>query len=153
MTCKILESRRWAWHRMSFTASLQGVGPIAVAVPRALSWALLIVAVGGTMLAQAPLNAYRGSWVNEDPNTGGMTRLQIFQNLEVQAWGACTPTECDWGRVQGRYTQRGITAYWSTLPATSCQIETWNDNRLQVSCITTFENGGRRQDRYIMRRR
>jgi peroxiredoxin/outer membrane lipoprotein-sorting protein len=41
-----------------------------------------------------------GRWENEDPEIGIMTTVEIrFREggLEVQAWGACQPKDCDWG--------------------------------------------------------
>jgi hypothetical protein len=43
-----------------------------------------------------------GGWVNADANTGGLTKLGVSQNkltgqVNVHAWGACSPTDCDWG--------------------------------------------------------
>jgi hypothetical protein len=43
-----------------------------------------------------------GGWVNEDPDTRGLTKLTVADagaNLEATAWGACTPTDCEWGAV------------------------------------------------------
>lgn len=41
-----------------------------------------------------------GDWLNEDPDTAGITRIEITQNgneLGAHEWGACTPEDCDWG--------------------------------------------------------
>lgn len=46
-----------------------------------------------------------GGWVNEDQDTRDMSKFVIAQNngngtapLRVKAYGACTPTDCDWGQ-------------------------------------------------------
>lgn len=48
----------------------------------------------------APLEARLfGTWVNEDPNTGGTTRFEITPDggrMSIHAWGRCHPTDCDW---------------------------------------------------------
>lgn len=43
-----------------------------------------------------------GTWVNVDPATRGITKIVIgwgAGHLGVHAYGACTPTPCDWGGV------------------------------------------------------
>jgi hypothetical protein len=56
-----------------------------------------------------------GSWRNADPNTRSITRAQLrFQCQDqilngepyppgapwyIHLWGACTPSDCDWGEV------------------------------------------------------
>jgi hypothetical protein len=49
-----------------------------------------------------PLNPVVGTWTNVDPNTGGITKIKITNGVgghQIQAWGACTPTDCDWGKT------------------------------------------------------
>ncbi|MBU1168070.1 MAG: hypothetical protein KKD44_00755 [Proteobacteria bacterium] len=44
--------------------------------------------------------SFIGNWLNEDPETGGITRVEIVLNgsdLRVHEWGACLPVDCDWG--------------------------------------------------------
>jgi len=41
-----------------------------------------------------------GTWVNEDEDTGGITRTVIrveSDTIFVHMWGKCHPTDCDWG--------------------------------------------------------
>jgi hypothetical protein len=43
-----------------------------------------------------------GRFENVDPNTGGLTALELSSDTsgqKVQGFGACSPTECDWGDV------------------------------------------------------
>lgn len=40
-----------------------------------------------------------GTWVNTDANTTGITKLIITNNKELQAFGKCSPTDCDWGKT------------------------------------------------------
>jgi hypothetical protein len=45
-----------------------------------------------------------GKWSNCDKNTRGLVRVVLGtkgSTLTVQAFGACTPTPCDWGVVEG----------------------------------------------------
>ena len=42
---------------------------------------------------------FLGFWVNEDPNTSSITKIDIQKNfnlLEIQMWGKCHPTGCEW---------------------------------------------------------
>ncbi|MEO8582838.1 MAG: hypothetical protein ABI415_03515 [Flavitalea sp.] len=40
-----------------------------------------------------------GTWANGDANTTGITKLIISNNQQVQVFGKCSPTDCDWGKV------------------------------------------------------
>ncbi|MGB5100506.1 MAG: hypothetical protein WBN94_07920 [Methanothrix sp.] len=62
---------------------------------------LLLTATGGL----AGMAQFAGSWTNADANTAGITSLDIAvtgTNAQVQAWGKCHPTDCDWGTVQAQ---------------------------------------------------
>jgi hypothetical protein len=63
-------------------------------------------------------NGYSGVWVNVDGGTGGITKLSISDNAEsgstIQAWGACHPSDCDWGSV--KLHRLGDTAAAQELP-------------------------------------
>jgi hypothetical protein len=52
--------------------------------------------------ARAEPRDYLGEWVNKDPSTRGLTRLRIFREgsgWKIQAWGRCSPEDCDWKAV------------------------------------------------------
>lgn len=40
-----------------------------------------------------------GTWTNTDGNTNGITKLIITGNNSIQAFGKCSPTDCDWGKT------------------------------------------------------
>lgn len=45
-----------------------------------------------------------GTWMNSDHATRGLVRVMIAANgneITVHAFGACSPTPCDWGQVNG----------------------------------------------------
>lgn len=49
-----------------------------------------------------PQDRFLGEWVNVDAATRSMTRVSIFQShsgWKVRAFGACSPTDCEWGEV------------------------------------------------------
>lgn len=109
--------------------------------------------------AFSQLNQFVGSFTNSDSATRGMTRVEITQtgaSLQVQVWGSCSPSECDWGVVSGFAYSENI----SSNPVTSARTvsavyrksfaETWliirplGGNRLQVESFTRFtDNSGR----------
>jgi hypothetical protein len=42
-----------------------------------------------------------GLWRNHDPNTGGITRVDLSQSgsaVQIRMWGRCHPADCDWGQ-------------------------------------------------------
>lgn len=43
-----------------------------------------------------------GKWKNVNPETNGMVELDIQkydQKLFINAWGSCSPTNCEWGET------------------------------------------------------
>ncbi len=54
-----------------------------------------------------------GTWVNCDHQTRGLVRLMIAtsgKEITVHAFGACSPTPCDWGIVNGLIYADNVTA-------------------------------------------
>ena len=75
--------------------------------------------------AQGPANSgakktasyFAGAWANTDPETRGITKLNIRvdgPNLFVKAWGKCHPTDCEWGEVPATAYSEGV-----STPATA----------------------------------
>lgn len=102
---------------------------------------------------------FTGVWINEDSGTGGVTRLDIAlkgNNVSVHAWGKCTPTDCDWGRVNGtiyapsvssNLVQRAnaLTAMFTTnFSQTLLVMHIVGNQQLRVEALTRFtDNSGR----------
>jgi hypothetical protein len=45
-----------------------------------------------------------GTWLNTDKQAGGIVKLVLSNEdgvFKVQAFGACSPSPCDWGQVKG----------------------------------------------------
>jgi hypothetical protein len=111
-------------------ADLVPATPPRVRQPKLAPWALVGVAVAGVGIALAAsvgwwsatrpsatpapappsaatppssapyLDQYVGIWQNENPQTEGITRIEITDRLgalEVHLWGRCHPTDCDNG--------------------------------------------------------
>jgi Gram-negative bacterial TonB protein C-terminal len=109
---------------------------------------LPFIFVAGTAIAA---DSIAGSWINENPATGGVTRLVIRsddQQLFVRAWGACHPSDCDWGEVQCALHGAGCKATWDHgFATTSMQLLLLEDGRLQVKYKADFHDNSGRQDR------
>jgi hypothetical protein len=61
---------------------------------------VFLVLFAFTFQASASIGQFVGKWQNVNPNTKGITALEIAvtgTNVTVHAWGQCTPTDCDWG--------------------------------------------------------
>jgi uncharacterized protein YkwD len=57
---------------------------------------------GPTPTPSAQLVQFLGSWTNKDPNTQSIARTSIRTDAAkvfVHMWGACAPTDCDWGET------------------------------------------------------
>jgi hypothetical protein len=70
---------------------------------------LLLTATGGL----ANIDQFSGSWTNTDPNTNGISKLDIAimgTSAQVQGWGKCHPTDCDWGTVQAQAFASGVSS-------------------------------------------
>jgi hypothetical protein len=64
--------------------------------------------VGG---GQVDPSSLAGTWLNTDKKTRGIAKLALRQDdggLKVRAFGACDPTPCDWGEVQGSAFSSGV---------------------------------------------
>ncbi|MDO9707672.1 hypothetical protein [Paracraurococcus lichenis] len=74
--------------------------------------ALLLSTLGlSTARAQCAAPPLQGTWVNQDPDTGGIVRVDLHYlggcddtgsgpsqvSVVLHMWGRCTPTPCDWG--------------------------------------------------------
>lgn len=107
-----------------------------------------------------------GDWHNTDPNTGGITRVQIVFACNdtvhnghpanapdtVHLWGACHPTDCDWGTTNlvnkfwdGRAHQTSYTeaVYSMGHAITRLKFYRLAVNRLMVISLTDFRDSSR----------
>lgn len=100
--------------------------------------------------------AILGDWRNEDPNTGGITRIKISAdggNYQVETWGACTPTDCYWNEVDGAQyyvTNSGdtsMTIVWIfSFKENTLKLNVIGDDRLQVDAHNHFTDNSGRDD-------
>jgi hypothetical protein len=102
------------------------------------------VLLGGCSPIVAPPSAderYWGTWINEDPDTGGITRV-VLEPWTVHMWGACTPTDCDWGEAPYSIHEEELHVFWDQGFALEVQVLTLVPNgTLQVETTTYFTDG------------
>jgi len=100
-----------------------------------------------------------GEWKNVNPNTAGLTRVQITEggtDVSIHAWGKCHPDDCDWGTVPGHLYGKSVTD--SLVPAahaisaisrtsfseTVIIVHLTSPGQLQVETMTRFIDGSGR---------
>jgi hypothetical protein len=118
--------------------------------------AFAMFAMAGTSFAS--LNQFSGTWKNVDPNTRGITTLDINVSgttVNVHAWGSCTPSDCDWGTVKALAyapdvssdlsgTAKALTAEFKTnFNMTLLTVKPLAGSMLQVDTFTHFTGGSR----------
>lgn len=114
-----------------------------------------------------------GTWVNSDPNTNGVTKVIIEMVCEdtpvyncsgnicsvtytvtphyyVKVWGKCHPTDCYWGRVEGRRTSANWQYFFYNQSFATrdvwAQIWSGSDAWLRVIIDTHFTDSSGRTD-------
>jgi len=92
-----------------------------------------------------------GHWENEDPNTGGITRVEIRSDVStifVHMWGKCHPTDCDWGEETTAISDANdgvLSITWTfSFAVNTQQLTVLSDGRLRVTGHVHFtDNSGR----------
>jgi hypothetical protein len=119
-----------------------------------------LLALTMTSGASAQLDQFSGYWKNVDPNTDGVTTLEIGvsgTDVTVHAWGKCHPTDCDWGvaypsRAYGPGVSSdlisealAISAVWTTgFSETLMIVRPAGGDQLQADIYTRFTDGSGR---------
>jgi len=95
-------------------------------------------ALGGpitfTLVVTNPVNfsVLQGNWLNDNPNTGDNPEVDISVDgsaVSVHAFGACSPTNCDWGTAPADLSQ------WNSLQKLTA---VWNQGFVIVTQTITF---------------
>lgn len=126
---------------------------------RALTWAAAVMILCLSQAAYAGLDDFAGTWKNVDRDTRGITTLKINvrgKSVRLQAWGACEPEDCDWGRVRATAYGPGISAdlrqsasaisavFKQDFAETFLYITRHKGDRISVNSLTRFtDNSGR----------
>jgi len=117
----------------------------------AMATAVMGLSKGGALVE----NDFRGTWRNVDPETRGISSLVVRRegdDLTVQAWGKCHPTDCDWGVVPFRLigdSTRDITfdyafAKWEFDFAATYLTMKMRGDQLVAETITVFSDNSNR---------
>ncbi|BAZ30145.1 hypothetical protein NIES4074_26010 [Cylindrospermum sp. NIES-4074] len=107
----------------------------------------LTLAASSVALAAALVNPavaapadFVGTWVNKNPETRGVTRLVITSaggnNLKIQVFGQCQPTDCDWGTAP-------LVTYGVNVQDTNHTYATTNYKKGFANSLLTFSYGGK----------
>jgi hypothetical protein len=115
---------------------------------------LLLAAMLGIGLGVATAQSnIDGSWVNVDPHTGGVKRVDVSA-MTIHPFGTCHPTLCDWGILAVKPKGNRITAQTRDSAAYR-QIEVWmeGNHELRMRVRSQYFDRRRPQDlTYIFQR-
>ena len=96
-------------------------------------------------------NLLVGPWGNQDPNTGGIPQLNVRRDgarLLVHAWGACHPTNCDWGEEEVELRNGiGMVVWEQGFKTTKMQLVAQPDGRLRVEYSSEYHDNSGRMDK------
>jgi hypothetical protein len=104
--------------------------------------------------AFAAAESMNGLWVNVDPNTRGLVRIEIHDR-RIHPYGACHPDLCDWGVLKARSFAAGVDSSPATAmlarQATSfsrseISLSLEAHGRLRVEVFTHFTDQSGRAD-------
>ena len=88
-----------------------------------------------------------GIWINTDENTNGITKISFKkegQKIKVHMWGACHPTDCDWG--EENFDSKNFTIKWDKWFVVRNQsIEMLNKRKIKVISKSVYADD--RKDR------
>ena len=95
-----------------------------------------------------------GVWVNEDIDTDSITKIEIWRmgetSVYIQMWGACQPTNCDWGIQETNFDDtldNFISLVWDPGFAIRSQgLLLLLNGQLEVKTFTQFTDGSGRDD-------
>ncbi|MBV5262404.1 hypothetical protein FLX56_28950 [Synechococcus moorigangaii CMS01] len=109
-------------------------------------------------MARANPQEFVGTWTNTNSNTNGITRLVVTasgNNLMIQAFGNCQPTDCDWGsttlttygaNVQDANHTRATALYQKSFAQSLLALHLQGGDRLNLQNFTRFTDGSGRQN-------
>jgi hypothetical protein len=114
--------------------------------------------------ASADIAQLKGTWINNSSN--GIAELRIKGNvnrgIKVRAFGTCSPTNCDWGRVRALpFTNSAnqplkkadhLMAVFNQSHATkTVMIDLISNNKIKVTTFTDFHAQNRRDYRSVVK--
>lgn len=122
-----------------------------------------LLASNWVMPVEARPQNFMGTWINTDSNTSGITKLVISQrgrSLNIQAFGKCQPTDCDWGttqlitygnNVQDRNHQFATASYNKSFAETLLTLKlNSRGNQINLESFTEFTDNSNRQNYFSL---
>ncbi len=98
-----------------------------------------------TPLAGHSADDFVDTWINADPNTGRITEIIIGQTnsgeMIVHAYGACYPTDCDWGPVTAAAGDPFTAVYLHGFKTSVLTLELIGADTLHVHDSAVFHDG------------
>ena len=114
----------------------------------------ILIANDGSELTNS--NHFTGSWANVNPETRGITRIEIRYKDEgyaVRMWASCTPEDCDWGEQSSADIRPGASRFdvlWDQDFAESLVTFSIRKGQLKVVNRRHYkDNSGRKDQTYI----
>jgi peroxiredoxin/outer membrane lipoprotein-sorting protein len=112
---------------------------------------LLLICLPALLWAQAASDPLAGSWVNEDPNTGGVTQVSVMRDgarTLAHVWGSCTPTDCDWGEAEAELWNGIPMVIWKQgFKTLRMQLIPQPDGRLLIAYRSEYHDNSGRTDK------
>lgn len=113
----------------------------------------------GTGSISEGIDDFVGEWVNVDPNTRGMTRLNITRKTNtagsMHGFGSCSPQDCDWGEIPSTFGGDQMTGvYRFGFKDLHITVRRTGD-QLHATLFSDYAEDDRRADKtdeYILRR-
>lgn len=108
----------------------------------------------------ASMAQLKGSYVNVDANTKGITKIQLGFNgtlASVRTFGSCSPNDCDWGTVKAMVYGTSVSSnpfsnveavkaeYKKSFKVTTLVLVPLPNKQLMVTSMTTFTDGSGRK--------
>jgi len=97
---------------------------------------------------RSPVYQFVGTWKSEDPETSGITRVEIRidqDTIFVHMWGKCQPTDCDWGEKTTSISDAVDGTIELTWHQERCvrqqELSILSDGQLQICEHTYFTDG------------
>jgi len=95
---------------------------------------------------------FNGLWINEDDQTGNITKCNIrYDNnqFHVQIWGACVPIDCEWGERASDEVEKEtniFNLFWDHGFAERSFTFEMIDGRLKVTEKSEYKDNSGRED-------
>jgi outer membrane lipoprotein-sorting protein len=105
----------------------------------------LLMLITSCLAAHASvLDLTYGTWINEDQQNGGVTQIVVRldgSHVVGHAWGACRPTDCDWGEAEVELWNGIPSIMWKQgFSTTRMQLVPQPDGRLLVVYHEEFQD-------------